>query len=49
LSAGVVATLLNLILPQEPVESNEDDETSSNVEKVEHDVESQDEKDGKKL
>ncbi|KAJ2936298.1 hypothetical protein H1R20_g797, partial [Candolleomyces eurysporus] len=49
LSAGVVATLLNLVLPQEPEESNEEDETSSNVEKIEHDVESQDEKDGKKI
>ncbi|TEB33815.1 xanthine/uracil permease [Coprinellus micaceus] len=46
LSAGVVATILNLMLPQEPEEKLVDD--TSSVERIEHDVESQDEKDSKR-
>ncbi|KAF6749014.1 purine permease [Ephemerocybe angulata] len=43
LSSGVVATVLNLILPQESEEALLRDDASS-VEQIDHDVESQDEK-----
>lgn len=44
LSAGVVATVLNLALPQEPKQPIKDDTSSVSVEQIEHDVESQNEK-----